>query len=135
MQETVRSATGEHELVVPSAAVEIAPLRHRVAELAREDGVDATIVDDLELVVSELATNVLLHSDAETISVIVRREPGRWVLDVADADGLENTGPDTLPDPDALTGRGLFIVKAMMDEVELIDDGNRRRLRCTKRVS
>ena len=54
-------------------------------------------------------------------------------LDRDDADGIESLDL-SLPGPDALSGRGLVIVQAVMDEVELVDDGGHRIVRCARRV-
>lgn len=134
MDESGHMMTGGHEFTVASDPAMIATLRHRVAELARGSGADDDLVRDLELAVSELATNVVQHSDSSTIHMVLRREPSQWVLDVDDADTLDGVDP-TLPDPTALTGRGLFIVHSVMDDVAIVNDGGRRRIRCAKRVS
>ena len=104
MDESGHMMTGGHEFTVASDPAMIATLRHRVAELARGSGADDDLVRDLELVVSELATNVVQHSDSSTIHLVLRREPSQWVLDVDDADTLDSVDP-TLPDPTALTLR------------------------------
>lgn len=133
MDEVVSMPNGDYELTAASDPAMIAGLRHRVAELARESGADDDVIHDLELVVSELATNVVQHTDSSTIRMIFRREPSQWVLDVDDADHLHDLDV-TAPAPTALTGRGLFIVKSVMDDVEIVDDHGRRRIRCAKRV-
>ncbi len=135
MSTPASTSNGEHDLTVASDPAMIATLRHRVADIARRSGATDDDVHDLELAVSELATNVVQHTDADTIQMTFRREPSRWVLDVADADGLTGLDPTTVPDPDALAGRGLFIVQAVMDEVEIVDHDGQRRLRCSKRAN
>lgn len=134
MDESGHTMSGGRELTVASDPAMIATLRHRVADLARDSGADDELIRDLELVVSELATNVVQHSDSDTIRVVFRREPSQWVLDVDDADDLEMIEPE-LPDPSALTGRGLFIVQSIMDDVELVETDGHCRIRCAKRVT
>lgn len=112
----------------------IAGLRHEVADLARESGADDDAVRDLELVVSELATNVVQHTDAPTIRMTFRSEPSLLVLDVDDADGVTDRHLTSVPQPEDLTGRGLFIVRSVMDDVEIVDADGQRRLRCIKRL-
>ena len=135
MDDSVRTSAVEQRLTASSDTSEIASLRRRVAEIARNHGAAEQIVGDLELAVSELATNVAQHADTDSIGVVVRCGVDRWTIEVDDADGLETLSDTALPGPDALSGRGLFIVQSVMDEVELIDDDGHRRLRCSKLVS
>jgi len=134
MSESVSTSHGGHELTAASDPAMIATLRHQIADIARESGAADGIVDDLQLAASELATNVVQHTDASTIRMVLRRDPTEWVLVVDDAEGLSELDPTTVPDPTALTGRGLFIVQAIMDDVRIVGDGHRRRVRCAKRI-
>jgi len=134
MSESDSTLHGGHELTAASDPAMIATLRHRVADIARESGATDCIVDDLELAASELATNVVQHTDAATIRMVLRRDPSEWVLVVDDAEGLSELDPTTVPDPTSLTGRGLFIVQAIMDDVRIVGDGHRRRVRCARRI-
>ena len=135
MDDPAETSVAEHHLTVPSDTSQIAALRRDVASIAGDGGADNALIGDLELAISELATNVVQHSDAHTISVVVRRDADRWTLEVDDAEGIDTHASHSLPAPEALSGRGLFIVHAVMDEVELIDDDGQRRLRCSKLVS
>ncbi len=92
-------------------------------------------MSDLELAVSELATNVVQHTGTPEITVVLRHEPDRWVLDVSDPPCPGTIDAARLPEPDALSGRGLFIVQAVMDDVEIVDDDGHRFVRCSKLVS
>lgn len=134
MDDSVRTSTVEQRLTTSSNVAEVASLRRRVAEFARRHGAAEQVVSDLELAVSELATNVAQHADTDQISVVVRCGDASWTIEVDHADGLDTLSDTTLPAPDALSGRGLFIVQSVMDEVELVDDGGHRRLRCSKLV-
>ena len=134
MDESIGTSGVEHQLTIPSDIALLASLRGRVAALLRDADADDSVIADVELAVSELATNVMQHSAASTVTVVLRHEPGRWVIDVDDADGVDVVDAATLPDHDALTGRGLLIVHAVMDEVELVDEGGHRFLRCSKLV-
>jgi serine/threonine-protein kinase RsbW len=135
MDDSVRTSSVEQRLTASSNVSQIASLRRRVADFARDRGAPEQVVVDLELAVSELATNVAQHADTDQIRVVVRYGDDRWTIEVDDAGGLDTLSDTTLPAPDALSGRGLFIVQSVMDEVELVDDGGHRRLRCSKLVS
>lgn len=133
MDESGQTASVGHELRVASDPAMIATLRHRVVEIARSSGADDDLVRDLELVVSELATNVIQHTGSSTIRMVLRREPSQWVLDVDDADDLDGLD-SSLPAPSELTGRGLFIVQSLMDDVQILESGGHRRIRCARRI-
>lgn len=71
--------------------------------------------------------------------MIFDRADDGWVIDVSDADALDTETLATLasggpPDPERLSGRGLFIVHSIMDTVELIEIDGHQHLRCLKRA-
>lgn len=120
-------------LTVVADAAELAGVRRHVGSFVRElDGGAHELADELELVVSELVTNVIQHTDADELTVSVVREPHQWALDVSQADELELDGPRTLPEPSSPTGRGLFVVEALMDTVTVVDAPGGRSVRCTR---
>jgi serine/threonine-protein kinase RsbW len=92
------------------------------------------VADDLELVVSELATNVIEHTTSPTLTIRVEKTPDAWVLDVADVDDLSILDHVELPDRSEVTGRGLFVVASLVDDVRIVDDGGRHAVRCTRHV-
>jgi len=135
MDQSSGTSAGEHRITVASDTSVIASLREAVSGFAHAAGADESIVSDLELAVSELATNVVQHARSPEITVVVRHEPDRWVLDVSDAPDTNALDAAALPEPDALSGRGLFIVQAVMDDVEIVDDCGHRFVRCSRLVS
>jgi anti-sigma regulatory factor (Ser/Thr protein kinase) len=76
-------------------------------------GTDSNVVDAVELMVSELATNSIRHGHAAFELTVVRAE-GEIRVEVADRAGgnpeMRSAGPD---DP---TGRGLQIVNLLSEE-------------------
>ena len=82
--------TGECGLNGNSRGLEVTHLadhdhvRVLAQERAQRVGRAPDLVEDFELAVSELATNVIRHTDAETISLVLTRASTEWVLDVAD---------------------------------------------------
>lgn len=97
-------AAFEPELDAPSAA------RRFVARVLAERGHNGVLLDDAKLVVSELATNVLLHARTP-FSVLVRPGPTGVRIAVSDRSPaqpqIQNAGPA------ALSGRGLQLVDAV----------------------
>lgn len=95
----------------------------------------ARLAADLELVVSELATNVIVHTDRECITVGVERTDEGWVIEVDGADALVDPIVDHAPlgDEPQPGGRGLVIVRALTDTVEVVERDGARLIRCLKR--
>jgi serine/threonine-protein kinase RsbW len=119
-------------LTVAADTAELAGIRRHVGGFVRElDGGDEAVAE-FELVVSELATNVIVHTAAAEVTVSVVLDEQGWTLDVSDADDLVLDGPRTLPDPSTLTGRGLFVVQQLMDTVTVVESDRGRSIRCTR---
>ena len=122
----------ERQLTVDADVANLARLREYIASAARDNGASDDIVEQLQLVVSELATNAVQYNDADTLTVSVDCDDTGWIVDVSNAEGLRDLHAPTLPDPSALSGRGLFLVGAVMDRVELVDVDGRLHVRCVK---
>jgi anti-sigma regulatory factor (Ser/Thr protein kinase) len=127
-----------------SADVSVDVLMERQDEVGSESGSSsgsmiptaARIVADLELVTTELATNVIHHTDSDQITVAVQRVGDTWVIEVDGADALAvaDTVPNVRPPDVEPTGRGLLIVYALTDSVELVERDGHRLIRCLKRI-
>jgi serine/threonine-protein kinase RsbW len=125
-------AASSTSIAVPASTSELSSLRHRVAAFARDTGGDDTVAESLELAVSELATNVIRHTAAAEIRVMVHRAPTRWVLDVTGADDLELPVEIPMPPRHPAAGRGLFVTQSVMDSVATVAVDGHRVVRCTK---
>jgi anti-sigma regulatory factor (Ser/Thr protein kinase) len=98
-------------------------VRHEVAA-----GADDTLTADLELATSELVSNaiehgaagvtVIVHDDGTGVAVTVENE-------CADPDIVGDVDSWTIAGPFAPGGRGLGIVRAVSDHVDLSHDGSR----------
>jgi len=122
----------ELRVTVGTDAEHLATLRRHIVNAARDFGADEDTIADFELVVSELATNVIRHTAAEDLTVAFQRSESQWVLDVSDATDLSTLDQPEPDDPTSIDGRGLFIVQAVMDDVQLIDIADQRFVRCIK---
>lgn len=100
--------------------------------MAAATGASDDIVDQLQLVVSELATNAMQYNESDTLTVNVTGDAASWTIDVSNADDLTGLSAPSLPAPSALSGRGLYLVDAVMDRVELVDVDGRLHIRCVK---
>ena len=121
--------------VLPASADELGPIRAAVREFMSGHDAAPDLVDDFELAVSELATNVLRHTDSETISLTLTRGSTEWVLDVADAERVPPLDSVELPEPSQTTGRGLFVVMSLMDHVGVATVGDAQVVRCIRAIS
>ncbi|AKG41977.1 regulatory protein [Streptomyces xiamenensis] len=73
------------------------------------------LIDTGRLVISELVTNALLHTDSERIVCRIERRGFQVRIEVADqGPGIDPCAPRCCPaDPDAEGGRGLLLLDAM----------------------
>jgi serine/threonine-protein kinase RsbW len=109
-------------LTLPRDEQTVPVARHIVRNAMEQVGVEATCVYDVELALSEACTNVLLHSgpgdqylvrlDLEDLVGVIR------VIDVGHGfDSVRLQAEDPLVD--AERGRGLGLMQALVDRVDL----------------
>ncbi len=98
---------------------------HTAEDFAARAGFDEDTVSNIAMAVREAAINAVLHGNAydpsRQITASFENNTGDLVIRIADqGPGLD---PDTLPDPLAPenilrgSGRGIFLIRAFMDEV------------------
>lgn len=97
-------------------------IRDFVGDALHGWGAPHDVVDDIRLAASELAANAVEYGDGTGVTVSVDCDDDWWVLQVesGSADHSTPTRPDrwVVAPPDAVSGRGLGIVRGLMDEVE-----------------
>jgi len=91
-------------------------IRHILRDLLRDWDMDV-LVDDLELLASEVVTNALIHAHSE-VDVRLREYPDHLRVEVRDSDPhppvpVAFVGPDEPGNQEAESGRGLLIVDAL----------------------
>jgi anti-sigma regulatory factor (Ser/Thr protein kinase) len=124
------------EVRAPALAEQLAGLRRTIRNYVESAGGDPVTADDLELVVSELATNVIVHTTSPTISVTIERTSEEWLIEVADVgDGFVLSDVPTLPPTFERAGRGLFVVRSLVDAVEIVVTATSRVIRCRRRAT
>jgi anti-sigma regulatory factor (Ser/Thr protein kinase) len=110
-------------LTLPRDEQTVPVARHVVRNAMDQVGVDETCVYDIELALSEASTNVLFHAgpgdqyvvrlDLEDRLAVIR------VIDVGRGfDSARLQSGDALPDDER--GRGLGLMRALVDRVDLI---------------
>jgi serine/threonine-protein kinase RsbW len=105
-------------------------------------GVAESAVADIAISVSELVNNAMVHGNRRSlekrVTVKIGRRNGAIVITVTDEGG--GFDPDTVADPLAdanllkEVGRGLFIVRSLMDEVEVAPSSRGTTITISKEV-
>jgi len=124
------AAAGGLEIRANADPSELSSLRHQVRQFVQDAGGSKDLATDLELVVSELATNVIEHTSSPTLTVSVWRTSSDWVVDVADVGDLSILDEVALPAMSQPTGRGLFVVSSIVDEIRIVELGVSYAIRC-----
>ena len=112
-------------MVLGSELSSVEPVEARAEELAREAGFDEDTASQIAMIAREAVINAILHGN--------KKDPGKRVrvgfeltdeaLKITVADEGAGLDPDTVPDPCApenimrSSGRGIFLMRAIMDEV------------------
>jgi serine/threonine-protein kinase RsbW len=111
---------------IPSSADQVATVDEFLEEWLRRRRVPEDTIADLAIAITELVNNAIKHGNkknqAKKVTVRLILENGKAKAMVADEG--EGFNPDSIPDPVAKEnlmkeiGRGIFIVKSLMDDVE-----------------
>ncbi len=96
-------------------------------QLATKAGFDEEDINRISIAVREAAVNAVLHGNAYDVNkkFTVKFENTGEKLAITVADEGKGLNPDTLPDPLApenllkQSGRGIFLIRAFMDEVRI----------------
>lgn len=100
---------------IPRTAEAVHKTRHFVAILAATVLGYSDVLDDLELMASELLTNAVDHGGGDHIHIAVTKEDGHLQFLAHDAGGQPTEADSHSADPDDLpeSGRGQHIVNAL----------------------
>ena len=113
--------------------------RERVRALAARAGLSGLDLADVEIAVGEAVTNAILYgSPAATsrIGIVGGRDDGTFFVEVRDqGHGFDPMGLHEDDDQDALGGRGIRLMRALMDQVDLHYNGAGMIARLSKRLA
>jgi serine phosphatase RsbU (regulator of sigma subunit)/anti-sigma regulatory factor (Ser/Thr protein kinase) len=132
-----RPQTAPFEYRFSPNAVTVPLARNLFSDWLDNIGVDPSDAEDLLLTVSELCTNAVRFSSGApgALSVHAWADADAIVVEVADdGGGFEWQEVTDVPDPDADTGRGLFLVTSLVDQVEVTRRDDRTIVRAVKRA-
>jgi serine/threonine-protein kinase RsbW len=116
-----------------TARLEIPSDTHRIAEAdeflestLRQHGVSESLVTDMAIATTELVNNAIIHGNKEDISktVTLSIKVSAVEVEIRVADQGDGFRPEEVADPLAEenllkeVGRGIFIVRSLMDDVQ-----------------
>lgn len=114
----------EHTLDIPAEVSTLHQVRLFVEEITREAGLDEGDRAAFELAITEAVSNAIRHGSPrgaeDRVRVSVVEEASRIVVTICDQGCGFVPVRITLPDPHSFTdhGRGLYLIHALVDEVE-----------------
>jgi len=126
------------KLSVPGKPEYVGTVRMTIAHVAANAGFDIEAIDDIKIAVSEACTNIIRHSHKNTdfsYDIIVEREEKSLTISVIDHGVGFETGEyeEPVPGENRGSGMGIFIVRALMDEVDIKSElGVGTQIRMTK---
>ena len=115
--------------------IEVSRARREVRNLLVDHRLATDIVDDLALVVAELMTNAVEHGSGRRVIVEIEIHPDVVSITV-DHDGAADLGDPsswTMPPKETRSGRGLALVRSLVDDVEWSAAAGRLRVRVDRR--
>jgi serine/threonine-protein kinase RsbW len=118
--------TGPINYTLESSLDSVNQLEQTAEQLAQKAGLDEDTVFRVSMAVREAAINAVLHGNAyspdKRVTASFQTTPNDLIIRITDQGaGLD---PDTLPDPLAPenllrgSGRGIFLIRSFMDEVQ-----------------
>lgn len=115
-------------ITIKSSPDKICDVDDFLEERLRRRGIPESTIADMAIAVTELVNNAIRHGNREERNreVTVNLQLGDAEIEASVTDEGEGFDPDNLPDPLAEEnllkeiGRGIFIVKSLMDEFEYI---------------
>ena len=112
---------------VPPEPSHLRRARERVRDYLRQYSAERDLADDLVLCIEEAATNAIRHSGADSDIDISLEFEGEYLVALVRDGGqgfdIADFRPQRMPDPTKDHGRGLFIIAALTDSLELRTDG------------
>jgi serine/threonine-protein kinase RsbW len=119
------STTNRSSMTLESDLASVDPVEAKAELLARDAGFDEDTASQIAMVAREAVINAILHGNkqdpAKQVQVSFELNDESLRIEIADeGPGLD---PDTVPDPLApenilrSSGRGIFLMRAIMDEV------------------
>lgn len=114
-----KESTGFVELLLPAQAQNVALARSILRSLAFHGGFSAAQADDVALAMSEAYTNVIQHANTTWVTLRFALELNALTIEVEDdGEGFDTALLDQPYDPARDIGRGMHLIRSLMDTVE-----------------
>ena len=129
------TAEPERTLAIPAEQARLADVRRFAERAAAECGFGRPEVQQIKLAVNEAAANAVEHGSAsasDEVRLRANAEDGELAVYVADA-GRYLPMPSAEPDLDE-RGRGLLVMKLLMDEVDVRPSDRGTVIRLSRRL-
>lgn len=112
------------ETAYPPQGASAAQMRQALRAYLSEQALDATVVCDVVLAADEAFINAVGHAEAadDLIRVTACVSEGEASVEIQDGGGgftLRRSEPPSVPDVRRVRGRGIFLMKSLMDEVSV----------------
>ena len=119
------STSNRSSMTLESDLSSVEPVETRAEQMAREAGFDEDTASQIAMIAREAVINAILHGNKKDPAKQVRVsfELSDEALRITIADQGAGLDPDAVPDPCApenilrSSGRGIFLMRAIMDEV------------------
>ncbi len=114
-------------LYLPRDEASVPFVRHLSRSALSDLGVAAACIDDVEVALAEACTNVLRHAadTGDEYVVEIRIEDAVCSIDVIDAGkGFDASDVPRALSEGAESGRGIQLMKALVDDLEFVSDGD-----------
>jgi serine/threonine-protein kinase RsbW len=101
------------------------PAARRFAEhVLVSAGTPADVTERMVLAVAEACNNAILHAGGDDFTVSIVVDGGRALVSVADdGDGFDPPARPSMPGPQATGRRGLALMQALVDAVDVTSSG------------
>jgi len=129
------------KLIIPCKPEYVGTVRLTISSVASKAGFDVEAIEDMKIAVSEVCSNIIRHSklnEKDQYHVTCELADGKLVILVEDEGAGFDTDKYVEYDEEKLgeNGLGLTIVRALMDEVNLVSKaGSGTQIRMTKYIS
>jgi len=129
-------------ITIPSNQEFLSDVDMFIEGILRGYGADESIIADIAISVSELVNNAIAHGNAqnETKNVTVEISKNSDKVSISVQDEGSGFNPNSLDDPLAEenllkeVGRGIFIVKSLMDSVNIVPSPRGTKITMTKTI-
>ena len=131
-----------NSITIPSLEDYLPDVDNFVEGLLEKHGLDKSVIADIAISVTEVVVNAIIHGNQSILEkvVTVTVEKTKTAIEIVIVDQGEGFNPEEVDNPidDANllkeVGRGIFIVKSLMDDLKIEPSPNGTRFTLTKNI-